>query len=87
MIKTEATATTKTTTRAEVRDRATYGLTVAHVRAFLEQCDLALLDDSTPVEVVDRPQALGSVWHLVSMTSVRTVRALELLGKPSDLEP
>lgn len=84
MIDRFATVTEASTTRVGVTDRSASGLTVAHLRAFVEQADLAQLADSEKVRLRDELQS-SSHWHTVEITAeTREANTVEIVA-PNDI--
>ncbi|WP_433584579.1 hypothetical protein [Microbacterium hydrocarbonoxydans] len=85
----QATEVIEKTRSARVYDTSCFGVTVAHLRAFLEQVDAAGLDDKASVHIEDRLSSFGS-WHTVQITALERDRAsadIVPIGEATNPEP
>lgn len=87
MIRRDAYVTDSTTTVAAIRDSSTRGLTIGHLRAFIQQSDLAGFTDDVKVRLSDELQPT-SHWHTVEIRAeVKNSTTNDIVGTtPADVD-
>ena len=84
MITKSATVTDRSETRARIFEFGVRGgLNIGHLRAFVEQADIAGLSDAVPVHLTDKLQS-SSAYHDVEITaSVSDSTVSEIAAAPT----